>query len=232
MSLRWFIVGLVILAAAAFAVYFATTGDNPDNNLILGTGENNNPEFSPVPNSDDNFPPSPENDVSGDRLKPANKPINSRLNNLKVVVWKSERRLELYSDGEIVRTYPVGLGFSPEGDKERQGDGKTPEGEFYVCVKNPNSRFYLSLGISYPNIEDADRGLNDGLINEDEHQSISYAIQHKRKPPWNTALGGEICIHGHGSGSDWTLGCVALDNEHIRELYDSIPVGTPVVINP
>jgi murein L,D-transpeptidase YafK len=159
-------------------------------------------------------------------------PLDTPLENPKIVIYKSEHKLELFDGETRVRSYRIGLGFSPVGDKEREGDGKTPEGEFYICMKNPDSSFHLSLGISYPNIEDAERGLRDELINQSQHDQIVNAINNHGKPPWNTALGGEIFIHGSGSGSDWTLGCIALDNDHIEELYEVIPVGTPITINP
>jgi murein L,D-transpeptidase YafK len=131
-----------------------------------------------------------------------------------------------------VRTYRVGLGFNPVADKQREGDGATPEGEFYVFVKNNKSAYYLSLGISYPNAEDADRGLRDGLINKDQHAAILEAIRKKKAPPQYTKLGGLIYIHGNGSRSDWTWGCVALENNEMKELYDAVTVGTPVTIKP
>ncbi len=148
-----------------------------------------------------------------------------------VVILKSAHRLTVYDGWTEVKSYRVGLGPG-RGDKTREGDKCTPEGEFYVCVKNPNSRYTLSLGLSYPNIEDAERGLRDGLISRSDRDAIVAAICARRQPPWNTALGGEIMIHGHGSGSDWTLGCVALDDDDIRELYEAMPVGTPVEIRP
>jgi murein L,D-transpeptidase YafK len=138
----------------------------------------------------------------------------------------------LYSDDVLVRTYKVGLGLNPVPDKKRQGDYATPEGDFYVFTKNDKSAFYLSLGISYPNAEDAERGLRDGLISKAQHDAIVRAIKQKATPPQYTALGGTIYIHGNGAGSDWTWGCVALENEDIRELFDSVPVGTPVTIRP
>ena len=82
----------------------------------------------------------------------------------RIVVYKKERKLEFYSDQTLLRTYRIGLGFSPVADKQREGDGATPEGDFYVFVKNNKSAYYLSLGVSYPNAEDAERGLRDGLI--------------------------------------------------------------------
>ena len=150
----------------------------------------------------------------------------------RIVVYKKERKLELYSDRTLLRTYRVGLGFNPVPDKQREGDGATPEGDFYIFVKNNKSAYYLSLGVSYPNAEDAARGLRDGLISREQHDRIVEAIQKKTAPPQYTKLGGLIYIHGHGAKSDWTWGCVALENEDIKELYDAVSVGTPVTIKP
>lgn len=153
------------------------------------------------------------------------------LVNPRIVVTKSKRVLEVFSENKLVRTYRIALGLSPIEDKVRAGDRRTPEGEFYICQKNPKSKFYLSLGISYPNLKHADRGLRDGLINRSQYQQISGAIKAKRQPPQYTRLGGEIFIHGNGSQSDWTWGCVALDDKDIRELFDAVQTGTPVTIN-
>ena len=150
----------------------------------------------------------------------------------RIVVLKSKRQLKLYSEGSLVRVYKVGLGLNPVDDKKRQGDRATPEGDFYIFTKNSKSAYYLSLGISYPNVEDAERGLRDGLISRAQHDEIVRAIKRKTAPPQNTELGGDIYIHGNGAGSDWTWGCVALENENIRELYDAVSVGTPVTIRP
>jgi murein L,D-transpeptidase YafK len=150
----------------------------------------------------------------------------------RIVVYKKERKLELYSDQTLVRSYRVGLGFSPVADKQREGDGATPEGDFYVFVKNDKSAYYLSLGVSYPNVEDAQRGLRDGLITKAQHDAIVAAHRRKVAPPQYTKLGGLIYIHGNGAKSDWTLGCVALENEDMKELFDSVTVGTPVQIKP
>ena len=150
----------------------------------------------------------------------------------RIIVYKKERKLEFYSDKTLVRTYRIGLGFSPVADKVREGDGATPEGDFYIFVKNNKSAYYLSLGVSYPNAEDADRGLRDRLITKAQHAAIIEAIRKKAAPPQYTKLGGLIYIHGHGSRSDWTWGCVALENEDIKELYDAVSVGTPVTIKP
>ena len=160
------------------------------------------------------------------------KPLKLPLSRPKVVVEKAARRLTLHSGGEVVRSFRIGLGENPEGDKVRAGDRRTPEGIYYVCVKNARSAFYLSLGINYPNAEDAERGLRDGLITRAQYRRIVRAARSNATPPWNTTLGGEIFIHGGGSQSDWTWGCVALENEHVKELFDSLPLGTPVHIEP
>ena len=166
------------------------------------------------------------------QLEPPRDTLKLPLKNPLIVVTKSKRRLELYSDGAVVRSYKVGLGLNPVPDKIRQGDRATPEGEFYVFTKNDKSAFYLSLGVSYPNVEDAERGLRDKLISQAQHDAIVKAIKRKATPPQNTALGGDIYIHGNGASSDWTWGCVALENEDIRELFDAVPLGTPVTIKP
>ncbi|MCA1642772.1 MAG: L,D-transpeptidase [Acidobacteria bacterium] len=157
-------------------------------------------------------------------------PLKLPLVSPRVRISKGARRLLLYSDGRVVREYRVALGKNPADDKERQGDYRTPEGEFYVCVKNAASKFYLSLGLSYPNREDAERGLRDRLITRRQYERITTATDKGLRPPWDTALGGEIFIHGGGSASDWTWGCVALDDTDVKELFDAVPKGTKVVI--
>lgn len=154
------------------------------------------------------------------------------LKDPRIVVSKRERQLKLYADDRLVRTYKIGLGLNPVPDKQRQGDRATPEGEFYVFTKNDKSAFYLSLGISYPNAEDAERGLREHSISRRQYDAIVSAIKRKARPLQNTALGGDIYIHGNGASSDWTWGCVALENEDIRELFGAVPVGTPVTIRP
>lgn len=157
-------------------------------------------------------------------------PLALPLVNPRIVVTKSKRLLQLYSAGTVVRRYRVALGLSPVEDKIRAGDRRTPEGEFYICLKNSRSQFYLSLGLSYPNQQHAERGLRDGLITHAQYEQVIGAIKRKRQPPQNTRLGSEIFIHGNGSQSDWTWGCVALDDKDIRELFGAVPIGTPVTI--
>ncbi len=162
---------------------------------------------------------------------------------IELEVDKSDRLLRLIVNGESVKTYVIGLGKNPEADKTRRGDKATPEGDYYVCQKLPQSRFYLSLKVSYPNISDAERGLKCGLIDKSTYNKIVSAISARKIPPMNTKLGGDICIHGGGAGSvqsagdtmlfnvrDWTAGCMALDNPQMKELFEFIPVGTPVRI--
>ena len=155
-----------------------------------------------------------------------------KLTKPRLVIHKKRRSLEVYDGDRLVKTYAIALGFAPEGDKEREGDGKTPEGEFYVFTKNPKSQFHLSLGLSYPSKDDAKRGLVNGLISVAEHDAIVSAINAGKMPPQKTALGGEIYIHGGGRDTDWTWGCTALKNEDIEEIFRSIEVGTKVEIRP
>jgi hypothetical protein len=162
-----------------------------------------------------------------------NSKLSSEIENPRLVVKKSERKLEVFDGEKLLKTYKIALGFAPEGDKEQEGDGKTPLGEFYVFTKNDQSKFYLSLGISYPSIDDAERGLRENLISPEEHTAIVKSISEKKMPPQNTRLGGEIYIHGGGGAAkDWTWGCMALKDEEMREIFDAIPQGAPVSILP
>jgi murein L,D-transpeptidase YafK len=148
----------------------------------------------------------------------------------KVVIKKSGRTLELFEGAELIKTFPVVLGCSPEGDKVIEGDGRTPEGTFYVFTKNPESKFHLSLGISYPDVKAAKRGLAAELITIEEHDALVAAVNENKRPPQKTRLGGEIYVHGGGVKGDWTEGCVALENSAIEELFAAVPVGCPVTI--
>lgn len=159
-------------------------------------------------------------------------PLPDPLVDPSVEIRKSDRTLVVYSDGAPAKTYRIVLGSEPVGDKEREGDGRTPEGEFYVCTRNPESQYHRSIGLSYPEAEDAERGLADGLITKREHRAITEALRHLKQPPWNTALGGEIMIHGGGARSDWTAGCIALSDSDAEELFNALPLGTRVRIVP
>lgn len=150
----------------------------------------------------------------------------------RVVIRKEARELALYDGDRLVRKYPVALAADVRGDKEREGDRKTPEGALYVCTRNEKSRFHKFLGLSYPDPADADRGLQAGMISRAEHDAIVEAHRTKSCPPWKTALGGEVGIHGGGSDRDWTLGCIALTNDAIDDLWAVLKIGDPVLIEP
>ena len=172
------------------------------------------------------------------QLLPTNEGTN--LENVKeeihIIVNKKNRSLQLRKRNELIGEYKIALGFDPVGHKEREGDGKTPEGIYYICVKNPKSKYYLSLGLSYPGISDAKRGLDSGLITQKEYDEIVNAINSGKRPPWNTPLGGQIMIHGTDTKSetksDWTEGCIAVDNEVMDILWEYCKVGTQVFVFP
>jgi hypothetical protein len=153
---------------------------------------------------------------------------------LTLVVHKGARRLDLMLGGRLVKSYLVNLGLSPVGDKERRGDHRTPEGELFVCAKNPHSQFTRFLALAYPSPRHVARaGGGRSLAGE-----VRAAYRRRRGcPPQGSALGGAVGIHGSGgwartaSGyrvSDWTWGCVGLRDADILELFDRVPVGTPV----
>jgi murein L,D-transpeptidase YafK len=150
----------------------------------------------------------------------------------KIVIMKSERMLYVYDDDTLCAKIKIAIGSSTIGHKQKEGDGKTPEGEYYICTRNDKSKYYLALGVSYPNIEDAKVGLENGLINQDEYNRIEDAILSCKRPPWDTALGGEIAIHGCEVDSDWTAGCIAAHNFDIDYLWENCPIGTPITILP
>lgn len=160
----------------------------------------------------------------------SDKDILPAVENPRIHVFKRRRELRLYDGATWLRTYRCCVGARVEGDKEREGDRTTPEGEFFVCTRNEASRFHLFLGLSYPAPDDAARGLEKGMITEAEHREIMAAHRGRRQPPWKTALGGEVGIHGKGGTPRTTLGCVALADEHVEELWKVVPLGTPVTI--
>lgn len=139
----------------------------------------------------------------------------------KVVVKKSERRLYLMKNGKPFRTYKVSLGFRPEGHKEYQGDGRTPEGRYFIDWRNSGSRFWKALHISYPSYSDRTKAMRRGVD-----------------------PGGMIMIHGQPRPSqyaelqeaarkeDWTHGCVAVSNLAVDEIWEYTLDGTPVEILP
>jgi len=135
------------------------------------------------------------------------------------LIEKKERRLTLISKKKVLTTYKIALGANPDGRKERQGDNKTPEGTYFIDSKNKNSRYHLSLHISYPNEKDKKRAKELGV-----------------------SPGGDIMIHGIKNGLswvgdvhteiDWTEGCIAVTDEEIEEIDKLVPIGTIVEIRP
>ena len=146
-------------------------------------------------------------------------------------VYKAKRILELYVEGTLVKTYPIALGWNSEGHKRVEGDGRTPEGSYSIVTKH-RSKFHLFMGVSYPNKDDASAGLDDGRISKSDHSEIIEASDEGKRPPWSTDLGGAIGVHGGGIVTDWTAGCIALENEGIEELYAMAKIGTPIIILP
>jgi len=147
-------------------------------------------------------------------------------------VYKEKRRMYVLDDDVLVREYSIGLGKQTKGDKIKEGDGRTPEGGFTVCMKNGQSRFGRSLALNYPTLKHAQNALFAGLISSDQYREISAAFQQAHIPPWNTALGGEIFVHGGGAHADWTNGCVALYDSDMQELFQIAKLGTPITIRP
>lgn len=148
--------------------------------------------------------------------------------NPRILVEKSARTLTLLSGDRPVFRVHVGLGFAPVGNKLREGDGRTPEGELRVVTRNDKSRFRRFLGLDYPRPTDA----WPGSVTDDERAAIEHAFLEHGKPPWDTPLGGAVGIHGHGGAIDWTSGCVAVDDGAIDLLWEAAPMGTPVRIVP
>jgi lipoprotein-anchoring transpeptidase ErfK/SrfK len=136
-----------------------------------------------------------------------------------IVVEKSRHTMTLYNQGTPVRIYFVALGKSPVGPKIAKGDGRTPEGIYYIAGHNPDSKYHLSLAVSYPNERDL---------------SIARAR--------GVTTGGDIMIHGlppqfssYGPAhrlTDWTLGCIAVTNAEIEEIWSAIPDGATIQIKP
>lgn len=130
-----------------------------------------------------------------------------------IAVHKAARQMDLFAGDVLVRSYRVDLGFAPEGHKQFEGDGRTPEGMYRITHRNPASAYHLSLGISYPN--DADRARASAL---------------------GRPAGKDIFIHGQAGKDqgkrDWTAGCIAVRDHEIEEIYAMVAPGTPIFIAP
>jgi murein L,D-transpeptidase YafK len=155
------------------------------------------------------------------------------LDEPRIVIEKSRLRLSVYDGDRLVKRYPAAVGAEP-GPKRREGDLRTPEGDYYVCIRKSAGQtpYTRSLGLSYPNADDAARGLAEGRISKARHDEILRRLRRGGIPDWYTPLGGEIMIHGKRLGGRATQGCIALEDEDVIELFSRIPLGTPVRILP
>jgi murein L,D-transpeptidase YafK len=147
-------------------------------------------------------------------------------------IYKADRKMTLEIGGKVAKTFVIALGRAPIGDKEKQGDYKTPEGEHYLAWKNERSQFHRFLGLSYPMPGHAEHGLKAHLITRREVDAIERAAKAKVSPPQTTALGGFVGIHGGGTGWDWTYGCIAVTDEEIEWLFSEMKVGDRIVVHP
>jgi len=147
------------------------------------------------------------------------------------------------SRGEVQLAFPAIYGMDVSRDKVRQGDRRTPEGEFLLCGKNAASEYHRFIEIGYPNVEDAERGLREKLIGKKEYDRIRAATEEGKAPPYDTALGGEVGIHGlpvswndatfhHDvtAAGNWSFGCIVVLNRDIDALWDKVQVGDRIYI--
>ncbi len=160
------------------------------------------------------------------------------ISNVWIRISKADRQLYLYRGTRLVEVFDIDVGYNAFADKKQQGSRRdrdhwrTPEGTFYVVHKNPRSDFYKALVLNYPTAQDAERGLKEGLISRRQYEAIVDAQEERRMPPMDTQLGGWIEIHGQGTGgaTNWTQGCVAVENRVMNQLWTTVGVGTPVLI--
>ena len=136
-----------------------------------------------------------------------------------IVVEKAKRTLTLYANKKPLKSYRIVLGVSPVGDKEQEGDARTPEGHYTIDAKNPKSSFHLSLHISYPDRQDRIAARRQGV-------SPGGAIMIHGTPDYLAAL------YATGIYPDWTAGCIAVSNAEIDDIFARVRVGTPIVIKP
>lgn len=132
----------------------------------------------------------------------------------RILVWKEARQMQLLHHDRVLMQVPIALGFEPNGHKQRRGDGRTPEGTYIIDRRNPNSAFHLSLGISYPDV-------NDRLVAREAGDDP----------------GGDIFIHGKGpryanARGDWTAGCIAVTDQQMERIYAMVRTATPITIFP
>ncbi len=147
-----------------------------------------------------------------------------------IVIDKAARKLCVLDGERMVFGCRIALGRTPEGAKEREGDGRTPEGRYFICLVKEHGKYGRSLGVSYPGVHDAQKAFAEGRIDERTCENIVSANRERRRPPWGSPLGGEIYIHEGGSESDWTEGCIALDASDMNRLFALYPLITEVEI--
>ena len=164
--------------------------------------------------------------------KPDPASITPTATGISIYISKRQSKLTMMQNKQVIGIWDAKLGRqSATGDKVKEGDEITPSGSFYVCTRNDKSQYYLALGLSYPNIEDAERGLSAGLITQEQYQAIVDANKAGVTPPWDTPLGGAIEIHGN-QGDRGTAGCIAMTNDVMDILWSYCAVGVPVTIGP
>lgn len=136
-----------------------------------------------------------------------------------VIVEKGDRKLYLLSDGDVLRTYNIALGMVPVGDKQREGDFRTPEGRYLLDARNPNSDFFLSIHISYPDASDRREAATLGV---DPGSAIMIHGQ-PNDPTYSEA---------YYRNQDWTNGCIAVSNSDMIDIWLMTPDNTPIEIRP
>ena len=155
-----------------------------------------------------------------------------------LLVDGASRELRVMRGRELVQRFTgISVGRAGIGDKRRRGDDVTPSGEFRIAWVAPKSPFHRFFGIDFPDRASADRALAEGTISEATHAALAAALARGELPPQNTAVGGQIGIHGLGAADpliheryNWTQGCVALTNQQVDELSQWIALGTRLVI--
>jgi len=159
---------------------------------------------------------------------------------IELVVLRSEHQLIVKKNGITLRTFKVAFGSGGKKAKLREGDHTTPKGKYQINRMRDSDRFHLFLQLNYPNMNDAKRALKNHSISRQQYRDILNAHSKGKLPPQNTALGGEIGLHGIGIETkdkleihqiaDWTQGCIAMRNYEIEELSRYIEVGTVISI--
>jgi len=184
------------------------------------------------PTIQSNFSPPGDLGTAGDtyRLFLEENSLSDPIDNVRIVITKSNRILYLLSGDADIAHWKIALGSHPTGTKTQAGDGRTPVGNYSVCLRDRRSSHHLSLVLTYPDTQDADRALGSDLINDHVHQEIYLAANQSKLPPQDTPLGGDIAIHGGGTSRDWTNGSIAVENDVIEILWGACPDGTPVTI--